>query len=226
MDISEHFSLEDFLAYLFPGVVGSVGIYAILLLTPLQGPLSQLPNDVFTGVILLVVGYIVGVFLSGISEMVFGKFESYKDKLPFEGDANKPILKAFQQVFDAPKVTEKKWSKEHFYACRSLIGERMPSTSPALKRQSSLRQLRINLLPSLVIWCGAGIGWGIRYWLSSETGMGIGLIVASVVLSAAFMYITVDRARSNERREVREVLTAFLAGYQSGTFDKEKRKEK
>jgi len=31
--------------------------------------------------------------------------------------------------------------------------------------------------------------------------------------------ITIDRARSNERREVREVLTAFVAGYQNGSLE-------
>ncbi len=226
MNISEHFSLEDFLAYLFPGVVGLAGIYSILLLTPLQIPLSQLPNDVFTGIVLLVVSYIVGVFLSGISEIILRGFVTHKSALPFGKNTNEAILKAFQKVFGGPEMTEEEWSSEQFYLCRSLIGECMPSTLPALKRQSSLRQLRINLLPSLVIWCGAGIGWGIRYWLNHEAGMGIGLIATSVVLSTAFMVITINRARSNERREVREVLTAFVAGYKSGIFDKEKRKEK
>lgn len=228
MNISEHFSLEDFLAYLFPGVVGLAGIYSILLLTPLQVPLSQLPTDVFMSIILLIVGYIVGVFLSGISEILLGsaRIGTYKSKLPFGKDTNEAILKAFQQVFGGPELTEKKWSSEQFYFCRSLIGECMPSTLPALKRQSGLRQLRINLLPSLVIWCGVGVGWGIRYWLSHEAGIGIGLIVSSVVLSVVFMLVTINRARSNERREVREVLTAFLAGYKSDAFEKEKRKEK
>lgn len=222
MNISEHFSLEDFLAYLFPGIVGLAGIYSILLLTPLQILLSQLPNDVFTGIVLLVVSYIVGVFLSGISEIALHGFVTHKSTLPFGKNTNikEAILKAFQKVFGSPEMKKEEWSSEHFYLCRSLIGECMPNTLPALKRQSSLRQLRINLLPSLVIWCGAGIGWGIRYWLNRETGMGVGLIVGSVVLAAVFMVVTINRARSNERREVREVLTAFLAGYQSGAFKK------
>ena len=37
MDIGNKFSLVDFLAYLFPGIVSTLGLFLLLLLTPL-GP--------------------------------------------------------------------------------------------------------------------------------------------------------------------------------------------
>jgi hypothetical protein len=225
VDIGDRFSFEDFLAYFFPGIVGSVGIYLLLLLTPLQIPLSQLPNDIFAGAIFLVISYVVGVFLSGISEIVLSGLRSHKSNLSFQEDFNEAILRAFQDVFGTSKMTKDEWSKDHFYICRSLVYERMPSAAPALKRQSSLRQLRINLLPSLLIWCCAGIGWGVWSWVNNEIVGGISLIAVAVAFCASFLVITINRARSNERREVREVLTAFLAGYKTGAFDDRKREE-
>jgi hypothetical protein len=225
VDISSHFSFEDFLAYFFPGITGSVGIYLLLLLTPLHVPLSQLPTDIFAGTIYLVISYVVGVFLSGISEIVLTRLRRHKNNLPFQEDFNETILRAFQDVFDTSEMTNAEWSKEHFYICRSLIYECMPSASPALKRQSSLRQLRINLLPSLLIWCCSGVGWGIWHWVNNDIVEGISLIVVSVAICTSFLVITINRAQSNEWREVREVLTAFLAGYKTGAFDDRKCKQ-
>jgi hypothetical protein len=54
---------------------------------------------------------------------------------------------------------------------------------------------------------------------------GISLITGSTILFFAVIAATVDRMRSNDWREVREVLTAFLAGYETGAFENKEKKK-
>jgi len=53
--------------------------------------------------------------------------------------------------------------------------------------------------------------------------LGLGLILTSVVLAILLFVLTIDRMRSNERREQREIYSAFLAGFHTGLFRKERR---
>ena len=228
MDISNRFSLEDFLAYLFPGVTGTMGIYLLLLLTPLQTSLTNLPNGFTTGVIFLVLSYIVGILLSGLSEIVFRYYESkskvknHKDSIPLRDDLGGAVKAAFQEVFELHRETHLEWCRDYFYMCRSLVVQSMPNALQPIQRQSGLRQLRMNLLPIIFVWSGAGIGWGSKIAGDGDP-FGIVLIVASLVLGWLFTRLTINRMQSNEWREVREVLTAFLVGFQTGAF-KEKGK--
>jgi hypothetical protein len=48
------------------------------------------------------------------------------------------------------------------------------------------------------------------------------LIIGSVVLALINLGTIFNRMISNDRREVRETLAAFIAGYKAGTFDKAK----
>ena len=98
----------------------------------------------------------------------------------------------------------------------------MPNALSPIQRQSGLRQLRMNLLPSIFIWGGVGIGWGLKMAYEGN-GLGIVLLIAALVFGWIFARLNINRMRSNEWREVREVLTAFLAGYRTGAF-KEKTK--
>ena len=119
MDISNRFSLEDFLAYLFPGVTGTLGIYILLLLTPLQASLINLPNDFTTGIIFLVLSYIVGILLSGCSEWVSLRYESkskvksHKDTIPLRADLCGPVQDAFKDIFKFPKEAQLIWCKDY-----------------------------------------------------------------------------------------------------------------
>jgi hypothetical protein len=67
MDISKQFSFTDFLAYLFPGIVSVLGIYFLLLLSPAENLLGKVPLDITTGILFLVISYVVGVIFSGFS---------------------------------------------------------------------------------------------------------------------------------------------------------------
>lgn len=210
MDIGNRFSLEDFLAYFFPGVTGSLGLYILFQMTPFSRNAPALTNDITTGIIFFVLSYVIGIILSSFAELAFSKAKGHKDIIPLSGELKKIIIESFRETFKISKETEIEWSKDCFYLCRSVVYERAPSILSLIQRQSSLRQLRINLLPALFIWLLAGIGWGIQNVpLSLVTGTVITL--SSVVIFILISAITINRAKSNEWREVREVLTAFAA---------------
>jgi hypothetical protein len=218
MDIGNRFSLEDFLAYFFPGVMGSLGIYALLQLSPLGQELPSLSTDLTTGIIFFVLSYIVGVIFSGFSELIFARVKGYKEVIPLNDDLKQVILKAFKDTFKITKKANSEWSRDHFYLCRSLVYENIPNILPVIQRQSGLRQLRISLMPGLFIWFLAGVVWGIQEIAKNAVTLGIIIVLGSAVLFLAITIMTINRARSNEWREVREVLTAFAAGYEKGSF--------
>ena len=219
MDFSNRFSLEDFLAYFFPGVIASCGIFVLLLLTPLHATLVSLPKDITTGVIFVVLSYILGVVLSGFSEIPFSWIKSQKEAISTE-KLRPGFVDAFTKTFSISKKAKFKWSRESFYLCRSLVIAHIPNAASLIQRQSSLRQLRINLLPAYFIWLATGISWGGWCIKTSSRVLGWELIGISILLFALIAGITIERAISNERREVREVLTAFESGYRTGLFGK------
>jgi len=63
-----------------------------------------------------------------------------------------------------------------------------------------------------------GIAWGVHNIPNDNCLWGITLIVVSISLVLPTFLMIVNRRDSNERRGVREVLTAFLAGHQTGLF--------
>jgi hypothetical protein len=219
MDFSNRFSLEDFLAYFFPGVIASCGIFVLLLLTPLKANLLEQTANITTGVIFVVVSYILGVILSGFSEIPFSWIKGYKAAIPAKM-LRPSFVEAFQKTFAISGKSPFTWSRDYFYLCRSLVISHIPNAASLIQRQSSLRQLRINLLPSYVIWLAAGLLWG-GWWIGNgDPTLGWGLVIGSFVLVGLIGWITAERAISNEYREVREVLTAFEAGYRTGLFKK------
>jgi uncharacterized membrane protein (DUF485 family) len=213
MDIGNRFSLEDFLAYFFPGVTAALGIYMLIQMTRVSSSLPSLTADVTTGIIFFVLSYVLGVIFSSFAELAFSRVKSHKDIIPLNDDLKKIIIATFRDVFRVPKATEIEWSRDHFYLCRSVVYERVPNVLPSLQRQSSLRQLRISLIPTLFVWLIAGVVLGIQTIIGKYILTGWMIISSSILMFIAITWITIDRARSNERREVREVLTAFGASY-------------
>lgn len=223
MEISDQFSLVDFLAYLFPGVVGALGLYLLLLLTPLGPSLISLPVDWTTGVLLLALSYVLGVILSGFAEIVV-RFVAQrrssvwvKETIPVPG-FREEIESAFWATFGGAGEDASVWSVTHFHLCRSMVFEFMPGLAQWIQRQSSLRQLRMNLIPGVTLWLIGGVGWGIKVLSGGRSVWGCALIVGSVVLWFLVVGAIVDRMERNEERETREVLTAFLAGHKRGLF--------
>ena len=224
MDISSRFSPVDFFAYLFPGIAGTLGLLVLLLLTPLKSAFNILSAGLSTGILFLTVSFIMGVVFSGFSEIAIKWREpearaSIKTSIPFNSFQN-DILDAFRDVLKLNREDQIQWSTVHFYLCRALVFEKMQSCSQLIQRQIGLRQLRMNMTFPLVIWFGVGIAWGIHNITNRDLFWLITLIVISISLVIPTFLMIVNRMDSNERREVREVLAAFLVGYKAGMFDK------
>lgn len=230
MDISSKFSLVDFLAYLFPGITGTLGLFLLLLLTPLRPFLVSMPIDLATGVLLLALSYVIGVIFSGFAEVIIQKRRAQrkplgwaKTTMPVPGFEEETIA-AFGATFGGSEGNKVEWSSTHFYLCRSMVFEFMPGLAQRVQRQSSIRQLRMNLIPAITIWSIAGVAWGVGI-ITDNPFWGYTLITGSVILWFPVVGTVVNRMDRNERREVREVLTAFLAGYKKGLFREKKEPE-
>ena len=224
MDISSRFSPVDFFAYLFPGIAGTLGLLVLLSLTPLKSAFNILSAGLSTGILFLTVSFIMGVVFSGFSEIAIKWREpearaSIKPSIPFNSFQN-DIFDAFRDVMKLNREDKIQWSTVHFYLCRALVFEKMQNCSELIQRQIGLRQLRMNMTFPIIIWFGVGIAWGIHNIINRDLFWGISLIVVSVSLVIPTFLMIVNRMDSNERREVREVLVAFLAGYKAGMFDK------
>src|SRR5207247_526158 len=88
-----------------------------------------------------------------------------------------------------------------------------------IERQNGLRQLRMNIIVPVAIWCMAILLWGIHAMRNGPIPWGIVMIVGAVALPYPVIRVILNRMSSNEEREVREVLTAFLAGHKTGLFN-------
>lgn len=215
-NISNRFSLTDFLAYLFPGIFSLIGICVMLLLTPLKSILITLQIDLNITILFLVFSFILGVLMSGIAEILTFQIRHKNDtKIPVEG-FEKEIEKAFNAIFVRKK--ESKWTRQNFYLCRSMVMHYMPNESQVIQRQSSFRQFRMNLLPALVIWILNGVLWGLQIYFNFSIQWGFYLILATAIFGITIFLITINRMQNNDTREIRETLVAFLIGYKTGLF--------
>ena len=226
MDISSRFPLVDFLAYLFPGIVDTLGLYQLLLFLPLSSPLPSVQADFFTGVLFITLSYIVGVVVSGFTEIVMKKGWAKgpiwsKSIIPVP-EYKEEIIAAFNQLMQKDTDAKSEWSLSNFYICRSLVLERMPRMAQTIDRQGSLRQLRMNLIPAISIWSLVIVFQGIQELLNNQVALGVSLIVIPILLWWPITKGNINRMNRNEDREVREVLTAFLVGYKTGVFDKKR----
>lgn len=250
MEVLSLFTIADFLAYLFPGALSLSGIYAILLLTPIQNVLPP-PKDIGVGgaIVLLFLSYITGVLVATVTDTFFrerpkslrrklnkGNIQINDDKLMIE------VMEAFNDTMltkkGATPAKRKKvsvpleWNEYYYYVCRSLVTEAMPRAAASGLREGAYRQLRMNLIGSIVIWGVAGILWGLVlliqvdsiYLINSkniviEKEWSISLISLSILLPAYLISKLLTMMDKHERREVREILTTFLSGYKIGIFE-------
>jgi hypothetical protein len=226
MDISSRFSPIDFFAYLFPGIAGTLGLLVLLSLTPLKKTFNILSADLGTGILFLAVSFIMGVVFAGFSEIAIKRREpearaSIKRSVPLQNFQN-DIFDAFRDLMKLNRGDKFQWSTDHYYLCRALVFEKMQSCAQSIQRQIGLRQLRMNMTFPIIIWLSVGIAWGIHGITNRNRFWGVTLIVVSVSLVIPTFLMIVNRMDSNERREVREVLAAFLVGYRAGMFEKSK----
>jgi hypothetical protein len=251
MEILSVFSVADFLAYLFPGILSLSGIYLLLLATPLQ-PLIQLPKDsmnIGIWLVLLVISYVVGVLISTVIGYLFRerpgalRRKQNKGNIQIHDQELKiAVVSAFDDLILSKKVISSKktkesastsnWNEYRYYVCRSLVTEIMPRAGASGIREGAYRQLRMNLIGSVAIWGIVGLVWGLRFLTQTySTGRNTVvdeawvwmLIISSVVVPIILIRILRIFMDSHEQREVREILTSFLAGYNAGIFDKRDR---
>lgn len=225
-DISGRFSLQDFFAYLFPGITAALGIYVLLLITPLKDFLLSIEFNFIVGFLAMVLSYIIGALLSGFSWSVTSlikklfklKLDEPRESIPIP-ELKKDIIEAFNDLFKVNIKTDSEWAKSHFYLCRTLVHELMPNAAKVADRQNSLRLFRLYIIPSILIWTIAGITWGVwNIVVFKSITWGIVLIVASIVLAIRVISLLIIRMHGNQKREVREIFTAFLVGYRLGIF--------
>lgn len=224
MSITERFSLMDFLAYFFPGIMGTLAIYVLLLLTPLRSSLAISGIDVTLGIIILSISHTIGVVLSGFSSPIVNrlqkatKVKNPRADIPFSEFEN-DIVKAFNSKFGQHLNDKDEWNEKHYLLCRALVLEYMPSMAQIAQRQSSLGQLRRNLMSPILLWTAAGISWGIRFLANNEINEGVSLILLSLVLSFATTRATFTRTNRTELREVEAIFAGFIVGNRTNAFE-------
>lgn len=226
MNIGNQFSVMDFLAYLFPGIFGTLGLFILLLLTPMKDTLLSIPLDFTTGLIFITSGYALGVFLSGFSASILRFIErvtkyqsSWVSVLVSEFNVAE-FANAFKGVFGSSSTTQFEWNKSHFYLCRAMVYEYMPNMAQYTQRQNALVVMRRNLMAPIGIWLFTGIGWGVWTIGNGRTDWGITLISLSILVTISVAVSTVSRMHDSSARVSRYVISAFVAGYKAGAFDK------
>ncbi|MBN8656752.1 MAG: hypothetical protein J0M11_13535 [Anaerolineae bacterium] len=217
MDISNRFSLADFFAYLFPGIFTSAGLYLLISLTPLNQKLEGLSiNSIGVGTLFLIFSFIVGIINSGFSEIMTNSIRHKNDAVITLDGFEANVKKAFVKTFGGKENF--KWTRAHFYLCRSMVTQYMPNEVPEIQRQSGLRQLRMNLLPGIVTWMFTGAYWGWEIHNDFSQAWGISVILFSITLGVFIFLNTLNRMENNNKREARETIAAFLIGCETGLF--------
>jgi hypothetical protein len=252
MEVLSLFTVADFLAYLFPGMLSLSGLYVLLLLTPLQHFLKP-PQEIAGGLAFLILSYLTGVLIGTVTDALVrerpktlrrkqnkGNIQIHDDKLKIA------VMEAFNDIFLSQKGTISRktskpavpleWNEYHYYVCRSLVADSLPRAAASGLREGAYRQLRMNLIGSMLIWGVAGTLWGLVLLSQAGTSYAINginlvitrewsgsLIALSVLLPVFLVSNLLTMMDKHERREVREILTTFLAGYRSGAFDRQEK---
>jgi hypothetical protein len=227
MDISKQFSFTDFLAYFFPGAFATVGLYFLVLLSPVQRYFESITLDITTGLFFLILSYIIGVICSGLSSGVVKQIERLKhyhdihstipdDIFPEE------IINGYKKIMGISTKENIKWTNSHYRMCLSFVAEKMPFLAQRIDRQRNVALFRRNLVFPLIVWAIAGIGWGIWNIFQGSIGWGLTLSIFSLLASVFSIVETVNRMHHGIGVEVRETLSAFLTGCKLGVFNKSK----
>lgn len=227
MEIFNRFSLYEFLAHLFPGIISLTAIYCILLLTPLQEMLLSLDVNFTFSLFFFALSYVVGLVSKSWSRWIMkillwikrDKEFSYRDIIPiptFEAE----IKKAFKEVFKFSESEELNWTKEHYYLCRNITSVVIPDVGRKVEQEVSRKRLRTNLFLSIFLWLVTGIIWGIWIILFGSLVWGIVLIVFTLVIFYSILVTNLRRVSKTDKLEVKEVLNAFLAAHKVGMFEK------
>lgn len=211
-EVSDNFSLEDFLAYLFPGWLFLLGVH--MAVVTLFGVYSLVDD----GPAWLIIGsWIVGgYFLGVVSSQMSGPIERLLRRT--SADTESPASNEYlQNYLDALSVTFASTfgfimilSRDSFYAIRAYVRLEAPTTVvKAADRQNSLRQIRRNSLIPAVVLILDGCIWA----LSDVRDHPLRIIALPLsVLSGFFVLRGMYKGmQHNRKREVRDYCLAFLS---------------
>lgn len=221
MGALSRFSLTDFLVYLFPGIVTGVGVYVLVLGTPLNRLFVTFKVDLWSGLVLLAAAYVLGVLVSGLS----GPLAERLQQLLALGDPRREI---FPQGCDeqvglavtstyGPATVD---GESRFYLCRTMVREHMPVTAREIQRQNDLMRFRQDLVGAAVVWLCTGLTWSSHAAQAFSRTAGVAAALVCVGTTTALLVSLARRTHRNRVREVREVYAAFLAGHATGRFAK------
>lgn len=209
-DIAGSFSLEDFLAYLFPGWILLLGIHVLLIINDLPGLVDHEPHWLIVSS-WVVGGYFLGVVSSLVARPI-ERFQCSRDAA-FESPTENRYLKSFRasisEQFQLVLGPAKEFTRNEFFAIRAFVRTQGVSRIViAADRQNSLRQIRRNtLLP--VAWLILDACW---YSFSGE-GESRERILAFLVAIVGVTCVLpglYQGMRQNREREVRDYCLAFL----------------
>lgn len=189
------FSLTDFLAYLFPGAFGFAAIIIILnnykLITVIFGDLIKLAENaqiflaILTGSIGIAISYILGILFSGLLGTFEQMVEDRSGINPFEHKYTWHLkaelinimstlgLSEILQEINKPETSNSNDKKKRnklgrniFYILRAIVRAEDQNVTIHAERQSSLRQIRRNLVVPLFLWAWALLPHIYKSWIS------------------------------------------------------------
>jgi hypothetical protein len=176
-NVLTQFSLTDFLAYLFPGTIGLAALIAlsqiiepaetIKIIDPASYVANNLPKSVelfvtvITGLFGIAASYVLGIMFSSITfllgiEKIINRL--WKARNPYRNghltSLHSEIDKVNEYLLNLKSRPNEKDldSGSLFYIYRGVVRAEDIKTTVFAERQSSLRQIRRNLILPLILW--------------------------------------------------------------------------
>ncbi len=229
--IKFNFSLTDFLAYLFPGIGGLLGLWIIMRAIPtMQAWMAHLKLDFTTGIVVIALAYCFGVLSSSVVSVLFSTDDNDK-MMKVENPINNPLLLDFRDTlkdeFEKKFGCQEKWGKKQFYMIRAIIQQFSPEVVFIAERQNALRQLRRNIVLVTVIWAFALVLHSIKQLfeqISVSNSVGIVFSVLGIIIGVFFAVFGPKRLKSgmirNRAFEVRDYSLHFILLSKRGCLKK------
>lgn len=194
-ELSIPFSLFDFFAVMFPGVVGLFGVYllinpsltqaghdAALCQTVLQRPLGDLA--LFTGLVLI--SYLLGQVLSALSELLIDRpMNRFFGAHMVRDLSHHNVQKAIAKIFGEDIL--KQSARRTFIMVESAVGANMPDAAATAKRFIALAVMFQSLTLALLFVGAALVRGYIVAALFSDSFSKFALVVVFLLILIALM---------------------------------------
>jgi len=221
MGALSRFSLTDFLVYLFPGIVTGVGVYVLVLGTPLNRLFVTFKVDLWSSGAASFSWLLPTCSVYSYPACRGPSPNGYNSCLPSATLAapqgcDEQVGLAVTSTYGPATVD----GESRFYLCRTMVREHMPVTAREIQRQNDLMRFRQNLVGAAVVWLCTGLTWSSHAAQAFSRTAGVAAALVCVGTTTALLVSLARRTHRNRVREVREVYAAFLAGHATGRFAK------